>query len=377
MSLNEHYTKEIKKRYNYSATWAPDTPISLGAVGKMINYEFDRMTSLQNLNIPFKPISVETSGEVQKEYRYYSADHGSMDVKLSGAAPIPGINLLQADAGVGIRFERDKSIVFHLYGCSITRIDDIQSLLKELEARYKAGNWDKDNVVVTEVIYASRATILISEQSSSQWGVKVSGILGLQNFNLANLGADAVVVNNKGFGTEIFSRGGLIPLFKAHGLKRRFGDFFKLRFVPIVQIGDESKKILMESEIKVIDATRNGTNGSEIKVVDASTINESDIKVINPSEVEVVGFDDVDYEDFDPKQETSNSPKEGAAGTYGKKEDPLKEYDEKEPMSPAKITEHEPTAVKRDSNDQNRSDTRTRTRTETKTKTKGQIRRFE
>jgi hypothetical protein len=48
---------------------------------------------------------------------------------------------------------------------------------------------------------------------------------------------------------------------------------------------------------------------------------------------------------------------EGAAGTSGRKKDPLKEYDEKEPMSPAKIKEHEPTAVKRDSNYQNIGET--------------------
>jgi|ERR671932_521302 hypothetical protein len=40
---------------------------------------------------------------------------------------------------------------------------------------------------------------------------------------------------------------------------------------------------------------------------------------------------------------------EGAAGTKSdRKRDPLKEYDEKEAMSPAKIKEHEPTAVKRE-----------------------------
>ena len=44
---------------------------------------------------------------------------------------------------------------------------------------------------------------------------------------------------------------------------------------------------------------------------------------------------------------------EGAAGTRtdGKK-DSTREYDEKEPMSPAKIREHEPTAVSRDASDQ-------------------------
>jgi hypothetical protein len=48
---------------------------------------------------------------------------------------------------------------------------------------------------------------------------------------------------------------------------------------------------------------------------------------------------------------------EGAAGTTGHKKEPLKEYDEKEPMSPAKIKEHEPTTVERDSSDQNIGET--------------------
>ena len=44
---------------------------------------------------------------------------------------------------------------------------------------------------------------------------------------------------------------------------------------------------------------------------------------------------------------------EGAAGTQkGRKNDPLTEYSDKEAMTPAKIKEHEPTAVSRDPNDQ-------------------------
>ncbi len=44
---------------------------------------------------------------------------------------------------------------------------------------------------------------------------------------------------------------------------------------------------------------------------------------------------------------------EGAQGTeIERKDDSTKEYREKEPMTPAKIKEHEPTAVKRDPSDQ-------------------------
>ena len=44
---------------------------------------------------------------------------------------------------------------------------------------------------------------------------------------------------------------------------------------------------------------------------------------------------------------------EGVAGTNrARKDDPLTEYKENEPMTPAKIKEHEPTAVKRNPTDQ-------------------------
>jgi hypothetical protein len=39
---------------------------------------------------------------------------------------------------------------------------------------------------------------------------------------------------------------------------------------------------------------------------------------------------------------------EGAQATDSRKDDPLTEYRDKEPMTPAKIKEHEPTAVKRE-----------------------------
>ncbi|VFJ15150.1 hypothetical protein [Candidatus Nitrosocosmicus franklandus] len=51
---------------------------------------------------------------------------------------------------------------------------------------------------------------------------------------------------------------------------------------------------------------------------------------------------------------TDREYEEGAAGTNkNRNSDPLKEYSDKEPMTPAKLNEGEPTAVKRDSSDQN------------------------
>ena len=45
--------------------------------------------------------------------------------------------------------------------------------------------------------------------------------------------------------------------------------------------------------------------------------------------------------------------KRGGPGTeVGRKDDPLTEYRDKEPMTPSKLKEHEPTAVRRDPTDQ-------------------------
>ena len=48
----------------------------------------------------------------------------------------------------------------------------------------------------------------------------------------------------------------------------------------------------------------------------------------------------------------SISSSTSSANNEGSTKDPTQEYDEKEPMSPAKIKQHEPTAVSRDPNDQ-------------------------
>ena len=48
------------------------------------------------------------------------------------------------------------------------------------------------------------------------------------------------------------------------------------------------------------------------------------------------------------KDKVVGTAKEGVKGTESSgKDDPLSEYEEKEPMTPAKIKEHEPTAVNR------------------------------
>jgi len=54
-----------------------------------------------------------------------------------------------------------------------------------------------------------------------------------------------------------------------------------------------------------------------------------------------------------PSSNQDSRYEEGGPGTeVGRKDDPLTEYRDKEPMTPSKLKEHEPTAVRRDPTDQ-------------------------
>ncbi len=92
-----------------------------------------------------------------------------------------------------------------------------------------------------------------------------------------------------------------------------------------------------------IDKVVNTTMGVKDKVVDTTkgvTGKAKDTITLDSSTSAAASGQNMQYE-------------EGYAGTdTGRSEDPLTEYRDKEAMTPAKIKEHEPTAVKRDPNDQ-------------------------
>ncbi|MBV9667438.1 MAG: hypothetical protein JO327_04835 [Nitrososphaeraceae archaeon] len=105
------------------------------------------------------------------------------------------------------------------------------------------------------------------------------------------------------------------------------------------KITDKVKEKLKGAKDKVASTTKEGASTTKEKMTSAkdkvaSTTNESVGGGGSPSSS--TGGQGRKYE-------------EGFAGTESKRtKDPTKEYDEKEPMSPAKIKQHEPTAVRRD-----------------------------
>ena len=104
----------------------------------------------------------------------------------------------------------------------------------------------------------------------------------------------------------------------------------------MAKITDKVKEKLKGAKDKVASTTKEGTSTTKEKMT------ETKDKVTSTTKETVGGGG-----------QTSKF-EEGAAGTTSRRaKDPTQEYDEKEPMSPAKIKQHEPTAVRRDPSEVN------------------------
>src|SRR5919202_232976 len=109
-----------------------------------------------------------------------------------------------------------------------------------------------------------------------------------------------------------------------------------IHYIPIIiselaKITDKVKEKLKGTKDKVTSTTKQGAATTKEKVTGTKD------KVTSTTKQGASG------------EQQGRKYEEGTAGTtYQRAKDSIKEYDEKEPMSPATLKKHEPTAVRRD-----------------------------
>ena len=107
------------------------------------------------------------------------------------------------------------------------------------------------------------------------------------------------------------------------------------------------------SLIKYVKNIFVSTMGEIIDKVKDKAKDVKDAVVDTTKDVTDKAKDTVDHSEKTLENSTDKEYEEGVAGTNkNRQSDPLKEYSDKEPMTPAKLNAGEPTAVKRDPSDQ-------------------------
>ncbi|MGW9422787.1 hypothetical protein ACWGSU_15660 [Streptomyces koyangensis] len=211
MSVSARYTKELRKRFGYSATWVPTLQIELGDVGRMTGYRFERLGGLADFGVHFETRPSKAMGTIAY------ASSGGVEVTVGGkASTASGPWDVQAGAAMSIRFSHEGAVWFQAEACVAEAIEGLLALEAQILSLSDAGEWKDDLVVVTEVVRAEQGTVLISD--AGQGGIELRSQAGAQDFG----GRTALrVTASRNVGTQVVGHGDLTPLFRAKGVRRR------------------------------------------------------------------------------------------------------------------------------------------------------------
>lgn len=217
-ALSATYTRELRNRLGYSATWVPTLEIRLGDVGRLQDHGFEHVTTLADLGIPFGKRSTPATSSID-----YTSEGGvSLEMKAAGTVPPLGSGLGQAEAGIIVSFSSKDATVLTATGCVTSSVEDLRAVQGRILELHGQGEWDDDYVAVTEVVAAACTTVLISSGSDGSVVFSAAAGVELGPLSIASTEVGLRVSSYRNIGTRIVAEGGLTPLFRAHGIRRRW-----------------------------------------------------------------------------------------------------------------------------------------------------------
>jgi hypothetical protein len=215
-SITEQYTDEIHQALKYWATWLPGTPLKLGDCGPVDGRVFTPEASLSDFGITFDVTRDTTGTDLQH------ASEGAVNyrVQLSGGTQlIP--NVPQGSAGLEVTFAGERAVVFVVRDGLIDRIANVHALTGTLLSAIRSGDFPREYAVVTQLVTAGVATVLISNGNEAGFSVTAKADFTAGLLDLASAQAGLTRVSSHRIQTEVLAERGITPLFKLVGFKRQ------------------------------------------------------------------------------------------------------------------------------------------------------------
>ncbi|PHN02008.1 hypothetical protein CRP01_34445 [Flavilitoribacter nigricans DSM 23189 = NBRC 102662] len=207
----------MNKKFGYRATWEPSRPMIVGRYGKIRRGVFDVHGSLEDFDIRLEISEKRTSNDLE----YVSEGSTQISTKLGGSAGEAFDALTDAEAGIAVDFSGENAIVFKANGIThhiVTNKGEIERRVMEL---FQQGRWQKDYVIVSEVLAADAATILITNSKDAKIELKAKSDVKAGELDIANAGLNLEVVRNRGVGMKLIAQSGITPLYKLVKLKSK------------------------------------------------------------------------------------------------------------------------------------------------------------
>lgn len=220
MSIGTTYCKRVKRDTRvYFAQWFPTATIDLGQIGKLVDGAiFVPKTTLEEEGIPFEITDDTTAAQLDIS----SSSEVKVTFKVGGQVSTTAPSIPQASAGVVVEFGRKAAYVIKAGQVFEPRITNVASLEAEILERVRAGRWDPDWVVISQIVKAPKADILVSESSSSRVEITAKGDAKVgEVVQLGNVDAAFQITSQSGKVANFLNSENVTPLFQLVGLKRR------------------------------------------------------------------------------------------------------------------------------------------------------------
>ena len=205
-SAQEQYTREIHDGLQYFATWLPITTVEVGDIGLIKNGAFQKRDTLEARKVAFATTKARPVGSLQ----YSSARGVAVKVNLAGSGGPLGTPL--GKASVEVSFTSKNAVLFDAANCSSEAITNIADVSEAILRLYNQGNWDEKLMVVSEIVRAGSATILISRTRNASTTLSASTTGPIKS--LADASAGFEMTSSEDLAVKIVAQTDLTPLFR-------------------------------------------------------------------------------------------------------------------------------------------------------------------
>lgn len=222
MSILKKYNKHLLKR-GFNGSLSMHLPYKLGHI-----ITFDRRAGFEvigHISDPYFNLTdfkaYEKLGDSEADINFGTETGVNIETKVTGDAQIPNSRLSIDDTGLVIEFENKASYLLKTGGTKVHFIENIAELGKRVNDLYLKKKWNRNWFIITQLIEAERATLLISKSRNSKIELKAKGSLDtISESDLVSADVNFSVLTKKEMSTDIIGKNGpYFPLFKANGIR--------------------------------------------------------------------------------------------------------------------------------------------------------------
>lgn len=214
------YAKAVRKNFKVLfANWAPGNPISLGDYGPLQDDIFIPMGNLKQDFKEFKGNGLKIINDPSPDQKEFKSAQG-IDVNISPQVEISVQGTPMAKVDLDIRFKTSKAVYFKANECTTSRIANKAMVGEKIVELAKAGRWNEDYYVVTDVVEAQSAIVAISNSSNAGIVIEATSP-ALNQINLGNASAQFKVTSEKDIGFKLVANKGMILLLGLCTLEKK------------------------------------------------------------------------------------------------------------------------------------------------------------